>query len=1150
MTVKYLVGPLSAEEAWRSWQGPRRRGDCRAFNARNNLDLTLAPADRWEDVCRRLPPDWRPDFIVLDLAFGPVPACLWQAPVPLVGLARGWEMRWHAYRGLLPHCDVVLADAPGAQRLRRAGVGHARPANLCGLGPDFLGLPADGRQRDIDVLFAGTCLAPWRWRRLAWLGRLAAQGRWRLAFRQGVPPAEYRDLLRRARVVFNVSDHGACNRRAFEAAAAGALLVQEAGNAELPHYLTPGTEYVPYTDTDLEDRLEHYLTHEAERLAIAGAAQRRVQGYGCDALWQEALGRLEAEWEAVQERCQKRRERKAGPDPAARVWAALGGEPGGDPRLAQDLTEAVARAPADAALHHGLGVARFLEARAASRPSGEGAFGPFKELAWSAAPELQRALAANPRHAVAAAALVEVLATDPKRAAIAATGAQQVLALLDSEVGPDPASLEAPPLSDNLLLLHAEWERAAWENAGDPAAEGAAKVRLLRWRMHTLLGRLREKQPEHFQQAAAQRPDLPTTQAALGCALADAGRLAEAIAHFQRELATNPFDAAAARFLFRALAATGRYEDSAALVRQRQRLRQAAPQFVPAEPWFTAPPPARAAARNGARPTGDHPAQTLGGGVGEPPPRPQRQAPAAVPAPPHAPGKRMKVSLCLIVKDEEHNLRPCLESITDLVDEVVVVDTGSTDRTQEVAGFFGAKVFDFPWRDSFAAARNEAISHASGDWIFWLDADDRLDAENRRKLHALFAGLRDENAAYALKCLCLPDPSSGAATVVDHVRLFRNDPRVRWRYRVHEQILPAIREAGGEVRFADVVIHHTGYQDPALRRRKLDRDLRLLHLEDAERPDDPFTLFNLGSVTQELGRHAEALPLLRRSLAKSGPRDSIVRKLYALIVGCHRALNQLAEAEAACAAGLAACPNDTELLFLDSILRKDRGDLAGSEACLLRLLHEGPGAHFASLDAGLRGHKARHNLGVLYLQQGRLAEAQAQWRAAAAQNPEFLPAWLGWGECCLRSGNLDGLEAAARRLEDLPGGRLEATLLRARGLMARREFAGARALLEAACAASPQAVAPRVLLSHALLQEGRDVPAAEAALREVLRLEPGNAEARHNRELLLGQNGALPPAAPPGAEPAAAPQPDAVVPADGQGGAPGGGAAPGTEGEG
>jgi tetratricopeptide (TPR) repeat protein len=349
---------------------------------------------------------------------------------------------------------------------------------------------------------------------------------------------------------------------------------------------------------------------------------------------------------------------------------------------------------------------------------------------------------------------------------------------------------------------------------------------------------------------------------------------------------------------------------------------------------------------------------------------------------------------------------------------------------------------------------------------------------------------------------------------VDHVRLFRNLPAVRWRYRVHEQILPAVRAAGGRVRWSDVVIAHTGYTDPALRRRKLQRDLRLLHLENEEHPGDPFTLFNLGSIYQELGRHADALPLLRQSLAKSHPNDSIVRKLYSLIVSCHRAVGQPVEAAAACSEGLRVCPDDTELLFLDSVLRKDCGDAAGSEACLLRLLHERPAAHFASVDAGLRGHKALHNLAVLCFQQGRFGEAEARWLQAVAQRGDFVPSWVGLGECLLHRGAWEQAEAVAVRLEGLRDGPLEAALLRGRGHLMRREFAAAHALLDLACARYPLAVAPRVLLSHVLLQENKDLAGAEMALRAVLELVPGNAEARHNLALLQAQRQTQGPAAP------------------------------------
>src|SRR5262249_3868880 len=147
MTLNYLVGPVSAEAAWRGWSGPRRRGECRAFNAGNDLDLTVRMDDGWDAVCRRLPDGWRPDFVALDLAFATIPPCLWQAPVPLVGLARDWDVQFHAYRHLLPHCDYVLADLTGVEVLRRACLTPVAAANLCGLPSSLLGLPADDRPR-------------------------------------------------------------------------------------------------------------------------------------------------------------------------------------------------------------------------------------------------------------------------------------------------------------------------------------------------------------------------------------------------------------------------------------------------------------------------------------------------------------------------------------------------------------------------------------------------------------------------------------------------------------------------------------------------------------------------------------------------------------------------------------------------------------------------------------------------------------------------------------------------------------------------------------------------------------------------------------------------------------------------------------------
>jgi glycosyltransferase involved in cell wall biosynthesis/predicted Zn-dependent protease len=473
---------------------------------------------------------------------------------------------------------------------------------------------------------------------------------------------------------------------------------------------------------------------------------------------------------------------------------------------------------------------------------------------------------------------------------------------------------------------------------------------------------------------------------------------------------------------------------------------------------------------------------------------------------PHVVGRRSaRVSLTMIVRDEEDNLPDCLRSIADLVDEMIVLDTGSTDRTKEIAADAGAKVFDFPWYDSFSAARNEALRHATGDWIFWLDADDRIDEDNRAKLRDVFDRLGDENAAYSMKCLCLPQGNRDDATVVDHVRLFRNHPGIRWEHRVHEQILPGVRRVGGEVRFADVVIRHTGYCDPALRLKKLERDQRLVEMELAEQPDHPFTLFNLGSILQEQGRHAEALQALRRSLDLSHPSDSIVRKLYGLIAGCHRALGQTHDALAVCREGRRHYAGDPELLFREGALRAETGDLPGAALCMERLLSVEPPPHFASVSASLRGYQGRHALADVYRRMNRHADAEQLWRQVVSDQPSFVPAWLGLAELHLSTGRWTELETVVRKLQDNPDTALEASVLQARGHMARKEFEPARHILQETLARRPRALWPRVILSHALLQEGKDHDAAEESLRDILVLDPAHAEARHNLTLLLNQ---------------------------------------------
>jgi tetratricopeptide (TPR) repeat protein len=380
----------------------------------------------------------------------------------------------------------------------------------------------------------------------------------------------------------------------------------------------------------------------------------------------------------------------------------------------------------------------------------------------------------------------------------------------------------------------------------------------------------------------------------------------------------------------------------------------------------------------------------------------------------------------MIVKNEEHNLPDCLAAVAGLVDEIVVVDTGSSDRTREMAGRLGARVFDFPWVDDFAAARNESRRHATGDWIFWLDADDRVDEVNRSRLRTLFSAPPEEDRACSMRTeVLLP---SGSTTAMDHVRLFRNDPRICWKYRVHEQLLFGTAWLADSARKTDVVIQHLGYQDGAVMMRKGERNLRMLEMDHRDDPGDPVVCFNLGWTYLGLGRFADALPCLQRSLQRSAPTLSIVRRLYPLLVKAHRELGQYQQAATICAEGRKRYPDDRDLLAQDERLRAVLAQLfvqardfhrAGAferaEALYRQVLVADPGqvqtlyllgaacdaqGKVDEAEASLRqavqlapdNADAHNHLGVVLARKGRLEEAVANFQQALRLRPRFADA--------------------------------------------------------------------------------------------------------------------------------------------------------------
>ncbi len=231
-------------------------------------------------------------------------------------------------------------------------------------------------------------------------------------------------------------------------------------------------------------------------------------------------------------------------------------------------------------------------------------------------------------------------------------------------------------------------------------------------------------------------------------------------------------------------------------------------------------------------------------------------------------GRAPKVTLCMIARDEERFLDECLRRASGAFDELVLVDTGSTDRTVEIARSYGAKVVHDPWRDDFAAPRNRGLEAATGDWVLVLDADEFLLEGSCERIRELVSDPRA--LGYHLR---FTNVYTGGKTLgVMMVRLFRNLPGIHYENVIHEQVTPSLQAVGGplglQILSADVEVEHHGYTDQVMVDRNKDERNERLFLKQLERaPDDIYGHYKYGDFLRRVpGRSADARRLLDRCL--------------------------------------------------------------------------------------------------------------------------------------------------------------------------------------------------------------------------------------------------------------------------------------------
>jgi tetratricopeptide (TPR) repeat protein len=379
-------------------------------------------------------------------------------------------------------------------------------------------------------------------------------------------------------------------------------------------------------------------------------------------------------------------------------------------------------------------------------------------------------------------------------------------------------------------------------------------------------------------------------------------------------------------------------------------------------------------------------------------------------APRAQPAEGLRLSLCMIVRNEQDMLPRCLGAIAGAVDEIVIVDTGSTDATVEIARSFGARVIFHEWTGSFAQARNVSLDAAVGDWLIYLDADEVLVGDDVPLLRSL-TGRTWREAFYLSETNYTGDLDDGTAVTHNALRVLRNRPEYRFEGRLHEQIakclpgyLPERLETTG------VRIDHYGYLG-AVRdsREKSRRNIELLRLQQAESEPTPFLHFNLGSEYAAAGDHAAALEELERAWTLlDGLVDresyefapSLLSRLVKTLRACGRPADAIVRAEE----GLERFPGFTDLVLEQALAALALGEAQRARELLERCIEMGdaPSRYTATVGSGT--YLAMVQLAELERAAGDHADATRLLERCLREHPRYPGAVLPYASALLAGG--------------------------------------------------------------------------------------------------------------------------------------------------
>jgi tetratricopeptide (TPR) repeat protein len=367
-----------------------------------------------------------------------------------------------------------------------------------------------------------------------------------------------------------------------------------------------------------------------------------------------------------------------------------------------------------------------------------------------------------------------------------------------------------------------------------------------------------------------------------------------------------------------------------------------------------------------------------------------------------------RISLCMIVKNEERFLRTCLESVREVVDEMIVVDTGSTDRTVEIAEEMGALVSHFEWTGSFSEARNQALAKATGDWVLILDADEVLSPDTVGNIRELVGIQQPHLTGYQFKIRNFNKVGNEVDTVEHYMlRLFPRHPDLHYTGYIHEQVEPR-REGLIFERMAapDVLVLHYGYTGELMAERdKYLRNLELIQASLLKEPQNPFHSFNLGLTHRVNNENEEALAAFLAAVEKSLKLEALptyMAACWCYIASIYLEMHQPDQALKTCQDAPELCQKNPDYwVNLGSSWSQlgefEKSVAAFQSAMALRL------EAFTSLvsDRAATTWKPFAGIGNAYLMQQDLEKADHYFRRALRENPQNTDIRLGLARLAL-----------------------------------------------------------------------------------------------------------------------------------------------------